>query len=82
MVGVKISRKPYLKNLEAETVVVHTRDDASLRGVLVAVHSDVYVLRHAAYLNPDGSRVEADGEVLIPVTRVAFLQRISPAGEA
>jgi len=78
----RISRKPYLKELEAETVVVHTRDDASIRGVLVAVHCDVYVLRHAAYLNPDGSKVAADGEVLIPVSRVAFLQRILEAGDA
>jgi small nuclear ribonucleoprotein (snRNP)-like protein len=78
----RISRKPYLKDLEAETVVVHTRDDASIRGVLVAVHSDVYVLRHAAYLNPDGSKVVADGEVLIPASRVAFLQRILETGDA
>lgn len=47
----KVSRRAYLKNLTTETVVVHTRDDASIRGVLLAVHSDVYVLRHAAYLN-------------------------------
>ncbi len=68
----KISRRPYLKDLTAETVVVHTRDDASIRGVLLAVHSDVYVLRHAAYLNPDGSKVAIDGEVLVPASRVAL----------
>ena len=72
----KTSRRPYLKDLTAETVVVHTRDDASIRGVLLAVHSDVYVLRHAAYLSPDGSKVAIDGEVLMPIQRVAFLQRI------
>ena len=48
--------------------------------MLLAVHSDVYVLRHAAYLNPDGSKVTIDGEVLVPVTRVAFLQRILENG--
>lgn len=77
----RISRRPYLKELEAETVVVHTRDGASIRGVLLAVHSDVYVLRHAAYLNEDGSKVAIDGEVLMPVTRVAFMQRLLEAGE-
>ena len=51
MVPMKISRRPYLKALEAETVVLHTRDGSSIRGVLLAVHADVYVLRHAAYLN-------------------------------
>ena len=72
----RISRRPYLKKLEAETVVMHTRDGSSIRGVLLAVHSDVYVLRHAAYLNGDGSTVAIDGEALVPVTRTAFIQRI------
>ena len=76
----KVSRRSYLKRLTAETFVVNTTDDASIRGVLIAVHSDVYVLRHAAYLNPDGSRVAIDGEVLLPVSRVAFLQRILENG--
>ena len=78
----RISRRPYLKDLEAETVVVHTRDGASIRGVLLAAHSDVYVLRHAAYLNGDGSKVALDGEALIPITRVGFIQRILETGEA
>lgn len=77
----RISRRPYLKELTAETVVVHTRDGASIRGVLLAVHSDVYVLRHAAYLNADGTQVAVDGEVLMPLTRVAFIQRILETGE-
>ena len=72
----KFSRRSYLKSLEAETVVLNTTGEESFRGVLVAVHVDVYVLRHAAYLNPDGSKVAIDGEVLVPVTRVAFLQRL------
>ena len=76
----KISRRPYLKTLAAETVVLNTTGDESIRGVLLAVHSDVYVLRHAAYLNHDGSKVAIDGEVLVPVSRVAFLQRILENG--
>ena len=78
----KLSRRPYLKDLEAETVVVHTRDGSSIRGVLLAVHSDVYVLRHAAYLNGDGSKVAIDGEALVPLGRVGFIQRIIGMGEA
>jgi hypothetical protein len=76
----KTSRRPYLKTLTAETVVLNTVGDESIRGVLIAVHSDVYVLRHAAYLNPDGSKVTIDGEVLVPAPRVAFLQRIIETG--
>lgn len=78
----RISRRPYLKQIEAETVVLHTRDGSSIRGVLLAVHSDVYVLRHAAYLNPDGSTVAIDGEALVPIGRVGFIQRILETGDA
>ena len=60
--------------------MLNTTGEESFRGVLIAVHSDVYVLRHAAFLNPDGSKVVIDGEVLVPVTRVAFLQRILETG--
>lgn len=78
----RISRRPYLKDFETETVVMHTRDGSSIRGVLLAVHADVYVLHHAAYLNGDGSTVAIDGEALVPITRVGFIQRILEAGEA
>lgn len=60
----RISRRPYLKDLETETVVVHSRDGVSIRGVLLAAHSDVYVLRHAAYLNGDGSTVAIETAVV------------------
>ena len=75
----RISRKPYLRGLEAETVVLHTTDDKSFRGVLVAAHADVYVLRHAALLGSDAN-VDVDGELLVPVNRVAFWQRIVETG--
>lgn len=72
-------RRPYLKALTGETVVMHLTTDASIRGVLTAVHADVYVLEHAALLNADGSDVPADGETLVPVNRVAFVQRLLEA---
>ncbi len=75
----RVSRRAYLKKLEAETVVVHTRDGGSIRGVLLAARSDVYMLRHAAYLTDDGSRLTIDGELLPPVARVGFIQRILAA---
>ena len=78
----RMSRREYLKDVVAETVVVHTTADASLRGVLVAAYADVLVLRAAAYLNADGSTVAVDGEALVPRSRVAFIQRILPNGGA
>jgi hypothetical protein len=73
---VSTGRRPYLKALTGETLVMHTTTDASIRGVLIAVHADVYVLEHAAYLNPNGPEVPADGETLVPVHRVAFIQHL------
>ena len=77
-----------MDKIVGETVVVHTRDDASIRGVLTAVHADVYVLEHAAYLREEGDEVPIDGEALVPVTRVAFMQHVDaveakagPAGD-
>lgn len=69
-------RRPYLKALTGETVVMHTTADESIRGTLTAVHADVYVIERAAFLNADGSEVPADGETLVPVSRVAFIQRL------
>jgi hypothetical protein len=40
------------------------------------------VLRHAAYLNADGGSVGIDGEALVPIARVGFIQRILETGEA
>lgn len=72
----RISRRPYLKELEAESVVVHTRDDRSIRGALIAVHSDALVLRQAAYLSEDGAAASIDGEVAVPRENVSFFQRL------
>ncbi len=72
----RISRRPYLRQIEAETVVMHMRDGASIRGVLTAAYSDVYVLRCAAFLGEGGTSLAIDGETLIPLGRVAFIQRI------
>lgn len=60
---------------------MHTRDGGSIRGVLLPAHSDVYVLRDAAYLTDDGSRPTTDGELLLPISRVTFFQRILETGE-
>ena len=73
----RFSRRAYLREIVAETVVVHVTSGASVRGILTAVHSDVLVLAHAEYLNGDGSSIAVDGEALVPVSKVAFLQRLT-----
>lgn len=72
----RTSRRPYLGTIVAETVVIHTTKDESIRGVLLAVHSDVFVLHHAALLSGDTTRIPIDGEVLVPLPQVKFVQRL------
>jgi small nuclear ribonucleoprotein (snRNP)-like protein len=46
----------WLKSVTAETVVVHTRDGRSIRGVLVGVYRQEVVLAHASLLHAGGDR--------------------------
>lgn len=63
-------------SLYGRSVVVSTRrpDDQSIRGVLVAQHSDRVTLREAIYLPGDKA---IDGLVHVPVANVAFVQEIT-----
>lgn len=71
----------WLKRVEAGTVVVHTADGRSIRGVLTGVYRDELVLAHAAYLSVEGPR-ELSGEVAVPRENVAFVQRLNGNGAA
>jgi hypothetical protein len=62
-----------LPKLRAERVVVHTRDGQSFDGVLLATHKDVLALTHASLLH-EGGRHSLDGDVLVPLENVAFIQ--------
>lgn len=58
-----------------DRVIVHTTDDRSLCGVLVAVYGSELVLGHAEYLHAAG-REALEGEVAIPRDRIAFVQSL------
>lgn len=68
-------RSSWLSKVTTSTVVVHTVDGRSLRGVLAGVWRDELVLAHAAYLAEDGAKPLA-GEVAIPRENVAFVQQV------
>jgi small nuclear ribonucleoprotein (snRNP)-like protein len=70
----------WINRLTRRTVVVHTRDGQSLRGVLVGAYRDCLVLSHAVYLAGEGE-VNVDGEVAVPRQTVGWLQVIPPRGE-
>lgn len=57
------------------TVIVHTRDDRSFVGVLIAVYPEEVVLRHARML-PDGGMI--GGDVVVPRDNVGWIQTNMP----
>lgn len=63
--------------LTKRTLVIHTRDDKAIRGVLYAQHADRYTLREAVYLYGSGEQ-EVGGIVHVPVANIAWCQEIEP----
>jgi hypothetical protein len=64
--------------LVAKTVIVHTRDDRSLKGCMIGDHADRLSLHAASYLSPGGGETSLQGTVHVPRANVAFLQEIQP----
>ncbi len=60
--------------LSRETVVLHTKDGQSFRGVVIGVHTDAIVLAHTTVLYEMGEE-QLPNDVLIPRTNVSWLQR-------
>ena len=71
----------WLDDLTLETVIVHTRDGMSFKGLKSTVYDDSLVLKEARVLEDEGMSTILNGEVAIPRERVHFIQ-ILPAGDA
>lgn len=69
-------QSPLIETLARETVVVHLEGGDSIRGVLVATHKDCLVLSHAVALW-SGGETKVDGEAVLPLGKVLWLQRLS-----
>lgn len=67
----------WLDDLTLETVIVHTTDGMSFKGVKSSVYDDALVLRDARMLEGDGMSSVINGEVAIPRERVHFLQLVA-----
>jgi hypothetical protein len=67
--------------LASKTVVVHTRDEQSIRGILAAQHSDRLSLRNVIYLHGSGDQ-PVEGLVHVPTSSVSWLQELSGADGA
>lgn len=57
-------------------VVVTMRDGATWDGVVMDADDRTLILRDVEAVQPDKSRVAADGEVLIPRDQVAYVQAV------
>lgn len=65
----------WIDRLTRRTVVVHTTNGMSVRGVLVGAYRDCLVLSHATFLGVETAE-QIDGEAVIPRDRVAWLQTL------
>lgn len=72
----------WLKALTLDTVVVHTRDGYSMRGVKVAVHDDCIVLRDVMVLETESPQEIVNGMIVVPRENVSFMQLIAANGAA
>lgn len=59
-------------------VVVHTRDDQSIRGVLTGVHVDGLVLEAPEYLG-EAKPSEVDGRAFVPASNFGWAQLLGSA---
>lgn len=73
-----LRRRPAAGRLVGETLVVHTTDDQSIRGVVVAQHADRYELRDAVLLVSSDARHEIPGLTAVPVNSVSWWQHTDP----
>lgn len=66
----------WLDDLTLDTVIVHTRDGMSFRGLKSSVYDDCLVLKEARVLEDEGVSKILNGEIVIPRDRVHFLQLV------
>jgi small nuclear ribonucleoprotein (snRNP)-like protein len=71
--------RDWVRHAWREKVVVHTKDNRSIRGVLIEASKRELVLREAEYLQ-EGIPAKLEGEVGVPRSNVAFIQKLTGTG--
>lgn len=64
----------WFKRVLKKKIIVHTRDDQSLEGVLMEQTRDGVILRAASLLQAGGGKTSMAGEVFVPRENVALAQ--------
>lgn len=66
--------RTWLDDLTLQTVLVHTTNDMTFRGLKSSVYDDCIVLREARVLETESISAVLEGEVVIPREQVHFMQ--------
>lgn len=70
----------WLDELTLDTVIVHTRDGMSFKGLKSSVYEDSIVLKEARVLEDEGMSTVLNGDVAIPREQVHFIQLLPVSG--
>jgi hypothetical protein len=66
-----------LKRLKGERVVLQTKDDRSLRGILLDAFRDCVVIGHFEYLE-EANPVDLPGEATVLVQNLSWIHKLGP----
>lgn len=77
--GFARSKGDWIERLERRPVVVHTKDERSIKGVLMHAHNDCLVLGHYRYLSATASDEPLPGEAVVLRANVSWIQRLPSA---
>lgn len=66
-----------LRRLKGERVVLQTKDDRSLRGVLLDVFRDCVVIGHFEYLE-EANPVDLPGEATVRFDNLSWVHKLGP----
>lgn len=72
-----LMRRRDLRGLVGERVVLQTKDDRSLRGVLTAVHRDCLAVGHFTYLD-EADPADLPGEAAVRFDNLSWIHRLGP----
>lgn len=67
----------WLDDLTLDTVIVHTTEGMTFKGLKSSVYDDSMVLREVRVLQEDGATEQLNGDIAIPRERVHFVQLLA-----
>lgn len=70
-------RRKGVSRLVGERVVLQTKDDRSLRGVLVGVYADCVAIGHFEYLE-EANPVDLPGEATVLHANLSWIHKLGP----